>query len=520
MKVSSSNCVIGNEPLYEIRNPIMLAGEIGRSSNFEFGQSYLTILEIGFITRALKKPTYTTGVRVRQNTLVIAPSGAGKTYLAEQFYKNGIGGVDLFSPDAWKNEHGPRILWLTQGVKWERIRGSFNSRGEVEPPLLCYADIMVAGELLDFLGNPTERSEKIYNLNVATEEGRVSVYQVKGTEIDEEAMKEMQEKCRDVPGFQYDSRLKGFSYKADVSFSGCAHYPEKKIEKEWRDSGYLSRHDTFWWEPGDDELEVYLAAPKVTPNFSKLRPINEAMWRTEFKEIPPPPEYLLQPLRRWLVDEYMKIAKQSGTPLVEFGNLRDVISLTRTMTAFAVARIFETRALDDVTPVETIEYTQLDADMTKRYFMERIGHLAMKVQAMSSDIGGEGCPQFAVSMLDTYLKSLVKEDDEHVSIEHFIDISKTELMKHAQQKQGFKLAHVRNAVSLLKRFNHITYGRGADAIKIDRAFLKTLGFKEDEDTPDHALEDHKATLELEKMDKSRPKLVVVETDGHDESNEE
>jgi len=243
------------------------------------------------------------------------------------------------SSDFYKYVH---FLNLTGDIKRPVLKGSINKittpggeKFKVVLPLMKFADIWIADELFDFLGeNPTSQ-EASFLLNVL-EGGRGKVAMVSMVGVNLDRASKLRLKRYDII---LDSVIGLMSYWCNGTFwGGTRPIFERNLLKALWEKGFFDRYVIVPWIPqiGEREDMITKVQKSLSPFGERLYRINRVFWNTRFREIDTPPQDL------WIrASDYciLKINKKAMEQKVDYSpNPRDALYCRQLLTVAALVR--------------------------------------------------------------------------------------------------------------------------------------------------------------------------------------
>jgi hypothetical protein len=455
------------------RNPLWLAQTCGLASNGFVGRKVFLGMEVMFILRATRKPTFSgrmPGMRLRHNVILTGPPGVGKSFMCEAFYEKACNAANLMGSKAWAGGR-PRVFFVEGEASWEKMRGGATSSGEPIRPAVLDADFVHLTEMNTVFGeHPRQDMKLIRKYGVLAEERRMTVSFKMMDEMDKETAKEFAESCKDWENFEFSLDPRGYTFWSDAAHSICTTILDEEHERKLRDSGYLSRFDVLSIESTNSEQIEMLEnfGRGSPPDYGELAAINADIWHTKFCDIDYPPDELLgADAQAWLVREVERISKEFGLPPLAFANLRDIGHLARLMAASAISRIFEKRERGDRSPVTSIPYGKEDVAFAKWYVQAHLGRLRLQLSDSRRTMEYDA-PRDAVSALADAVKAAIG-DDVHYELND-IGVGLRDYRAIVVGKYKKNEGTAKNYCIALRKAGLVAYSSGDDRMRVDGSF--------------------------------------------------
>jgi hypothetical protein len=234
------------------------------------------------------------------------------------------------------------FLNLTGDIKRPVLKGSINKivtpggdKFKVVLPLMKFADIWIADELFDFLGeNPTSQ-EASFLLNVLEGgRGKVAMVSMVGVNLDRAAKSRLRR--YDII---LDSVIGLMSYWCNGTFwGGTRPIFEKNLLKSLWEKGFFDRYVIVPWIPdmGEKEEMITKVQKSLSPFAERLYRINRVFWNTRFREIDTPPQALWNEAADYCIRKINNKAMKQG---VDYSpNPRDALYCRQLLTVAALVR--------------------------------------------------------------------------------------------------------------------------------------------------------------------------------------
>lgn len=241
--------------------------------------------------------------------------------------------------DFYKYVH---FLNLTGDIKRPVLKGSINKivtpggdKFKVVLPLMKFADIWIADELFDFLGeNPTSQ-EASFLLNVLEGgRGKVAMVSMVGVTLDRAAKQRLRR--YDII---LDSVIGLMSYWCNGTFwGGTRPIFEKNLLKSLWEKGFFDRYVIVPWIPdiGEKEDMITKVQKSLSPFAERLYRINRVFWNTRFREIDTPPQDLWNEAADYCIKKINKLAMSQHVDYTP--NPRDALYCRQLLTVAALVR--------------------------------------------------------------------------------------------------------------------------------------------------------------------------------------
>lgn len=343
----------------EGNDPVELAGVVGKKAYFILGKLTFPELEVSYLLASLKRRHYTNNAYARlvRNIYLDWKRGWYKSSMMLWFLRRCIGANDINYMSRWTEKerkgalYDPHFLKLTSGISKAKLRGSITDDGHVVYPLIQKPWFLIAGELLEFLGESNEITN--YMLDVAEEgTGSASLVKMAWKKLDKSEKKE----CR-RRNITYDDKEGTMNYpiKGTV-WAGTRPLKDKKHEV--LKSGLLDRFIPVVWRPEQVEYRKQWFSDPATKvkESSNLKKINIYYWTVKIQEVNVPPRKYVRELKVKLINKLDKKAISTGFN-DNWLSGRDGINLKQLLTVSALIR--QVSKYSD-TEIEKLEYDKKD----------------------------------------------------------------------------------------------------------------------------------------------------------------
>lgn len=462
-------------------NPIGMAERCGHVDGGRIGEIIMRHLQVMYILAAGGHPNFTKGpadVRLRQHVAIVGPAGLRKSYFSKRFLTEATGGKSIMRHEP--TPHAPSYLTVDGGITFERLRGSCTSSGKIIMPLFREADFLYFPELDAYLGGKGPgRDEKIGKLKEILESGLGSAAILKMHEWDDEKAKEFEEKVAGMTGFWYNRALKAFEYQVDAPAIACTTHEDLMKTATTEDAAFITRFDPVRMELTNAEMiHAIRNLPTFRVSWDPLKAINLDIWNSPVRNVPYPPDAMMQRVYDYCLDLFEKAAQEADVSIQSLANSRHVGDMARYMAASAIARVFERRWRDGIpsgktlgSPIETITYSEADFEFAKQCFGLRVPFLNAEVaEALSKDPDvkkNSGGMTAAKTLLKDYVAHLATAE----GVEWPEQIEKFDFVQFCC-KGGLAEKTVQNYLSMLRKAGILAGGKwGGNRMSVDNSFL-------------------------------------------------
>jgi len=422
---------LGRQTIF-IDDPVDYAEKLGEEHYGRIGKLAFPELEISYLMTCLRRRAYSDNprIRARRHVLLYWENSYYKSTILEDFSWECCGGRELNR--AYRTYDRVHFINLTGDIKRPILRGSINQvtgkNGnlctKLVLPLMKYADLWVADELLDFLGE--DSSEMLnYMLNVLESgRGKVAMVSMVGAKISARDEKKLR-----MQGVTFDSDLGLMSYWCKGTFwAGTRPIPrqdKKLVNKLWL-SGYLNRFVIVPWIPELGEREQMLVVKRdAKPNHKQyLYTNNRVFWNTHFKCVNTPPKDLWEEATSFCRNEFVR--ETTKRKLNYSPNPRDGLNSIQLLTVGAL--IHTVRSVEDKRLLsgkgyklkhQSLEYHPCVLDWAKKYirryvvnkcvFLEQIGKVLEKDENKSYGDILARYPKDSLIRMGIVVKDIVKD---------------------------------------------------------------------------------------------------------------
>lgn len=340
--------------------------EVGREEVGAAGMVWYPAIQLTYVNGSLGHHIYSDNnrARVRRNTLIIGPRGARKSSSTKGYMKDycdmQIAGLD---------KSKPRMLDMN-GMGYERCRGSATMDGDLIQPLFTQADFGYMSEMMTFFEQAGDIAKTANQMNVALEEGHMSVSLVKMFKRYDDAERQdvVDKMARYDVKFDADNCI--MYYDVPTSFVACSRPFMEHELKVLEETGLKDRlEDSTWLVSKDGYRKAWRDGPKPPPEAGQdILAFNRKLWDLEWGRVDYPP----RPMMDYVIDAYDKfyehLEDQIGAHPTETRSFRDWSDAAQVVTAFAAMRVAEKWDVDnDGYEIPELIYEDRDATAAAVY---------------------------------------------------------------------------------------------------------------------------------------------------------
>lgn len=375
------------------------------------GALWLPELEIMYALSCLRRARWDDHdkARLRRHLIIMGPTGASKTTAAEKFLTDFVGARDFTETPAEQRHDAPTYFEFQAGTSWERIRGGMDENG-LQIPIAKATDVLLCGELMDFLGHTTSsRRNKIDSLNTFLETGKMTVALVKARRA---SLSGEDRKQIEKYGIMYIEDMGTLSYRVVIPFVACTRFFSDDELQDVASSGLLSRLSIASWNPSPAEyIEWWNIADGGWNDVSKHRDhiqrVNKRMRELNWKIVPFPRKFMSDAMA-YLDQLYAEVETQKSLHPAVLRSRRDVGFVAQCITGAAVMRTASELLDSDVEHVGRLEYTIDDLDMAKKFISQRVMSLQNLLDINNLEKTGISAKatKFGEEQIGNYLKLL------------------------------------------------------------------------------------------------------------------